>query len=159
MVSSAGKCPEKPTFRQKRVARHRRNYAPVAIRRRAGSVRIEPSCGSIPHLMDAMDAMDAANRTRLLASREFGRLITRRWRVSLVLTACLFILYYGYILLIALNKTLVSKPLIGSVPVGIPLGAAVIVGAWLLTAAYVVWANRHYDPEVRRLRESGTRVE
>ena len=31
---------------------------------------------------------------------------------------------------------------------GIPLGAAVIVGAWVLTAVYIVWANRHYDPEV-----------
>jgi uncharacterized membrane protein (DUF485 family) len=28
----------------------------------------------------------------------------------------------------------------------------VIVGAWILTAAYVVWANRHYDPAVARLR-------
>ena len=63
------------------------------------------------------------------------------------------------ILLIALNKTLVSRPMIGSVPVGIPLGAAVIVGSWLLTAAYVAWANRHYDPEVHRLRNSGPRVE
>ena len=35
---------------------------------------------------------------------------------------------------------------------GIPLGAGVIGGAWLLTAAYVVWANREYDPEVERLR-------
>jgi uncharacterized membrane protein (DUF485 family) len=99
--------------------------------------------------------MDASNRTRLLASRDFGRLIARRWRVSLLLTACLFVLYYGYILLIALNKSLVSTPMSGSVPIGIPLGAAVIVGAWLLTAAYVAWANRHYDPEAQRLRQSG----
>ena len=26
-----------------------------------------------------------------------------------------------------------------------------IVGAWVLTAVYVIWANRHYDPEVERL--------
>ena len=35
---------------------------------------------------------------------------------------------------------------------GIPLGAAVIVGAWILTAVYIVWANRYYDPEAQRLR-------
>ena len=46
----------------------------------------------------------------------------------------------------------------GTVPLGIPLGAGVIAGAWLLTAAYVVWANREYDPEVERLR-SGRGVE
>jgi uncharacterized membrane protein (DUF485 family) len=103
--------------------------------------------------------MDASNRARVLASPEFSRLIARRWRVSLVLTVCLFLLYYGYILLIALNRTLVSTPMRGSVPIGIPLGAAVIVGSWVLTAAYVVWANKHYDPEARRLRQSGAGVE
>jgi uncharacterized membrane protein (DUF485 family) len=102
--------------------------------------------------------MNTQDRQRLLASPEFRRLIAGRWRVSLVLTACLFVLYYGYILLIALNKTLVSERMSGAVPIGIPLGAAVIVGSWLLTAAYVVWANRHYDPEVQRLRQSA-RVE
>jgi uncharacterized membrane protein (DUF485 family) len=28
----------------------------------------------------------------------------------------------------------------------------VIVFAWLLTAIYVAWANRSYDPEVERLK-------
>ena len=31
--------------------------------------------------------------------------------------------------------------------------AVVIVGAWALTAIYVVWANRMYDPEAARLRD------
>jgi len=34
----------------------------------------------------------------------------------------------------------------------VPLGVAVILGSWLLTAVYIVWANRQYDPEVARLR-------
>ena len=42
----------------------------------------------------------------------------------------------------------------GATPIGIPLGAAVIVGSWVLTAIYIVWANRHYDPEAQRLRET-----
>jgi uncharacterized membrane protein (DUF485 family) len=99
--------------------------------------------------------MNSEQRQRLLASPDFRHLIAGRWRVSLVLTTCLFVLYYGYILLIAMNKSLVSARMGGSVPIGIPLGAAVIGGSWLLTALYVVWANRRYDPEVRRLRESG----
>ena len=36
---------------------------------------------------------------------------------------------------------------------GIALGAAVIVVAWLSTFVYVRWANRHYDPVLRALRE------
>ena len=33
----------------------------------------------------------------------------------------------------------------------LPLGAAVILGSWVLTAIYIVWANRHYDREAARL--------
>ena len=89
----------------------------------------------------------------VLDSTEFRGLVWRRWRVSLVLTLLLFLLYYGYILLIAANRQLVSRAVQGSTTIGIVLAAGVIVGAWVLTAAYVVWANRHYDPAVTRLRE------
>jgi uncharacterized membrane protein (DUF485 family) len=89
---------------------------------------------------------------QLLDSPEFRRLVFRRWRISLVLTACLFVLYYGYILLIATNGAFLSRRIGESMTIGIPIGAAVIGGAWVLTAVYVVWANRHYDGEVARLR-------
>ena len=88
----------------------------------------------------------------LLDSPDFRRLIIRRWRLSLALTACLFVLYYGYILLIAVNKPFLSRRIGDVTTLGIAVGAAVIVGAWALTAVYVVWANRVYDPEVTRLR-------
>jgi uncharacterized membrane protein (DUF485 family) len=88
----------------------------------------------------------------LLDSPEFRRLVSSRWRISLVLTALLFILYYGYILLIAGARGFVSRRIGDATTLGIPLGAGVIVGAWLLTAVYVFWANRHFDAEAARLR-------
>jgi uncharacterized membrane protein (DUF485 family) len=93
----------------------------------------------------------------LLESPEFKRLIADRWRISLILTGLLFVVYYGYILLIAVNRGFVSRRIGTSTTLGIPLGAAVIVGAWILTAAYVVWANRRYDGEVARLRDEHLR--
>jgi uncharacterized membrane protein (DUF485 family) len=89
---------------------------------------------------------------QVLESVEFRRLVAGRWRVSLALTTLLFILYYGYIILIATNRQLVSRPVSGSTTTGILLATAVIAGAWALTAAYVVWANRQYDPAVAKLR-------
>jgi len=88
----------------------------------------------------------------VLDSVEFRRLVAGRWRISLALTALLFILYYGYILLIATNRQLVSRPVSGTTTSGILIAAGVIVGAWVLTATYVVWANRQYDPAVAELR-------
>jgi uncharacterized membrane protein (DUF485 family) len=88
----------------------------------------------------------------LLDSKEFHHLLARRWLVSLSLTGALFVLYYGYIILIAVNRPFVSQRISGATTLGIPLGAAVIVGAWVLTAIYVFWANTRYDGEVDRLR-------
>jgi len=88
----------------------------------------------------------------VLDSVEFHRLVAGRWRVSLALTALLFVLYYGYIILIATNRQLVSRTVSGSTTTGILLAAGVIAGAWVLTATYVVWANRQYDPAVAELK-------
>jgi uncharacterized membrane protein (DUF485 family) len=96
-----------------------------------------------PMHQSARDVLDAP---------EFHRLVSRRWRVSLVLTATLFVIYYGFILLIATQKDFLARRIGDTVTIGIPIGAAVIVGAWVLTAAYVAWANRYYDREVARLR-------
>jgi uncharacterized membrane protein (DUF485 family) len=71
--------------------------------------------------------------------------------VSLALTASLFVLYYGFILLVGLNKPFLATRVGAVTTLGIPIGMGVIVGAWLLTAVYVVWANRRYDAEVRAL--------
>jgi uncharacterized membrane protein (DUF485 family) len=89
---------------------------------------------------------------RVLESAEFRRLVARRWRVSLALSALLFVLYYGYIILIATNRQLVSRPISGATTTGIFIATGVIAGAWVLTATYVVWANRQYDPAVAQLR-------
>jgi uncharacterized membrane protein (DUF485 family) len=95
-----------------------------------------------------------ASHRALLDSPEFHGLVARRWRMSLLLSALLFILYYGYIVLIAADRALLSRRLStdGATTVAIPVGAAVILGAWVLTAVYVIWANRHYDVEAARLR-------
>lgn len=89
----------------------------------------------------------------LLDSDDFRSLVIRRWRLSLLLTLALFVLYYGYILLVAIDRDLLAVRVGDAATLGIVLGAAVIVLSWVLTAAYVIWANRRYDPEVRRLRE------
>jgi len=89
----------------------------------------------------------------MLDSAEFRGVVRRRWRVSLALTVVLFAVYYGYILLIATDKPLVASRVGEVTTLGIPLGIGVIVLSWALTAGYVLWANRSYDPDVARLRE------
>lgn len=88
----------------------------------------------------------------LIASQEFKHLVSRRWTISVILTFLLFVIYYGFILLIAWGKPFLSQKIGDAVTLGVPLGILVIVGAWVLTAAYVGWANSSYDSEVARLK-------
>jgi uncharacterized membrane protein (DUF485 family) len=88
----------------------------------------------------------------VIESQDFKRLVARRWKVSIALLVALFASYYGFILLVATNRELVSRKVGEVTTLAIPLGIAAIVLAWALTALYVVWANRSYDPEVERLK-------
>jgi uncharacterized membrane protein (DUF485 family) len=88
----------------------------------------------------------------VVESKEFKHLVKRRWKLSMVLLALLFISYYGYILLVATQKEIVTQKIGEVTTLAIPLGIAAIVFAWVLTAFYVAWANKSYDPEVERLK-------
>lgn len=95
------------------------------------------------------------NVSDLLESSEFKSLVVKRGTVSIVLLLLLFVCYYGFVLLIGFDKSFLAQKLSetgAATTLGIPLGVAVILAAWLLTVIYVVWANTIYDPEVRRLR-------
>jgi uncharacterized membrane protein (DUF485 family) len=45
----------------------------------------------------------------VLDSPEMRRLGARRWAISLLLTAALFVAYYGFVLLVALDKDLLAR--------------------------------------------------
>jgi uncharacterized membrane protein (DUF485 family) len=75
-----------------------------------------------------------------------------RWRVAVVLTALMMLLYFGFILLIAYNKPFLARLVVPGLSVGILSGALVIVAAWVLIWIYVRWANLHYDVAVDAIR-------
>jgi uncharacterized membrane protein (DUF485 family) len=89
----------------------------------------------------------------MLESPEFKQLVRGKWTISLILTFLLFVVYYGYILLVATNKPFLSQKIGQYTTLGIPIGVGVIVAAWVLTAIYVIWANRVHDKQVSRLLE------
>jgi uncharacterized membrane protein (DUF485 family) len=92
--------------------------------------------------------MDQATKDRHLA------VIARRWRIGTVLTALMMAVYFGFILLVAFDKPDAGELIADNrISVGMVLGAVVIIIAPILTAIYVRWANRHYDPAVRAMRD------
>lgn len=88
----------------------------------------------------------------VVESADFKALVAKRWKVSTALLVLLFVSYYGFVILVATAKDFVSQKVGEVTTLAIPLGLASIVIAWALTAIYVAWANKSYDPEVERLK-------
>lgn len=78
-------------------------------------------------------------------SQEFKNLVTRRWTVAIILTALVFLTYYGFVLVVGLSKATLAQKIGAVTTLGIPIAVAVIVISFVLTAIYVVWANSTYD--------------
>ena len=77
-----------------------------------------------------------------------------RGRIAIALTAAMMVLYFGFILLVAFAKPLLTTLIVPGLSLGILLGALVIVAAWVLIWIYVRWANRHYDVAVDAYRRA-----
>jgi uncharacterized membrane protein (DUF485 family) len=92
---------------------------------------------------------DNAALERLAENPRYQRLVRRRGRLGLGLTAIMLVAYLGYILLVAFDPAFLAQSLAGgATSVGIPIGLGVIVLAIGLTGFYVYRANREFDAEV-----------
>ncbi|HUI66223.1 MAG TPA: DUF485 domain-containing protein [Bacteroidota bacterium] len=80
------------------------------------------------------------------------KITEERWRIAVWLSAAMFVIYAGFILLIAFNKPLLGTLLAPGLSLGILLGVVVILLAWVLTMIYVRWANKVYDEKIAQLR-------
>jgi uncharacterized membrane protein (DUF485 family) len=93
------------------------------------------------------------NAHEIVNSDRFKTLVRKRWTFSFIMLFVLFIIYFGYLLLISLDKELMIKLVLPNVTLGVALSIGVIIGAWLLTIIYVLWANNSYDKEVEELKK------
>jgi uncharacterized membrane protein (DUF485 family) len=82
------------------------------------------------------------------------RVAAARWRLALLLTATMTVIYVGFILLIAFDKPLLGTILVPGLSLGILLGVLLILTAWALIMVYVRWTNTHYDSRVAAERRS-----
>ncbi len=84
----------------------------------------------------------------------YQELVRRRKSLSLLLSVLMLIVYFGFILLVAYAKGFLGMKLgAGVTTVGIPIGLAVIIAAFILTGVYVFKANAEFDQLTREIVE------
>ena len=91
--------------------------------------------------------MSADIYAKIRANPKYQQLVSKRSSYGWVLTILMMIVYYGFIAVIAFDKSLLAQPLsaTGVTTVGIPIGAGVIVFTILITGLYVRRANTEFD--------------
>ena len=83
---------------------------------------------------------------RIASHPKYQELKAKRSSFGWWLTLAMMVVYYGFILLVAFAKPLVSQRLgDGVMTLGIPLGFGVIVFTVAITAYYVKRANSEFD--------------
>lgn len=95
----------------------------------------------------------------IIDSPEFRDLVAKKGFISAVLTVIMLGTYFGFILVLAFDKSILSALISDGLSVGIPVGLFVILLAWGLTGVYVFWANDKYDSAVNQIRQGLKRSE
>ncbi|MEO0974566.1 MAG: DUF485 domain-containing protein [Pseudomonadota bacterium] len=87
----------------------------------------------------------------------FLELVRKRRALSVRLTLTMLAIYFGFVLVVAFAPGLFATRLGGSViTLGIPVGLAVIISAFVLTGLYVSQANAEFDRLTRELRDASS---
>lgn len=93
---------------------------------------------------------------QILNDPAFGELVAARSSFAWTLSIIMLVVYLAFILLVAFAHGLMATKVGGGpISLGIVLGMAVIVFAFLLTGVYVARANSRFDALTARVR--GTR--
>jgi uncharacterized membrane protein (DUF485 family) len=90
--------------------------------------------------------MDDNLTARVAADPRYQALKSKRSRFGWLLTVAMLIVYYGFILLVAFDKSLLATRMgQGVTTIGMPVGLGVIVFTIIITGIYVQRANKEYD--------------
>ena len=89
---------------------------------------------------------------KLQANPNYQKLVAERSRFGWTLTLLMILVYYGFILLTAFGKGLLSTPIGSGVTTwAIPIGLFVIVFTVIITGIYVYRANHQFDELTARI--------
>ncbi|KNY19187.1 DUF485 domain-containing protein [Methylobacterium sp. ARG-1] len=82
---------------------------------------------------------------RITQSPQFRQLVGERTRFGWILTGLMLVVYFGFIGLIAFDKSLLAVKVGGTASLGLFMGLFVILFAFALTGIYVTRANTRFD--------------
>ncbi|WP_455756603.1 DUF485 domain-containing protein [Sulfurimonas sp.] len=87
---------------------------------------------------------------------DYQELVSKRSSFAIKLSIAMLVVYFTFILTIAFNPSALGTPLSSDsvTTVGIPIGIAVIIFAFVLTGIYTKRANSEFDDLSNKIKQS-----
>lgn len=91
---------------------------------------------------------------RIKNNPDYQKLVSERSRFAWILTIIMLVVYYAFIMVIAFDPSLLGARIgSGVITVGIPIGIAIIIIAFILAGVYVKRANGEFDKLTQQVRD------
>lgn len=90
---------------------------------------------------------------KVQATPEFAELRRKLRRFVFPMSAAFLVWYLLYVLLASYAPAFMSIKVFGNINVGLIIGLLQFVSTFVITTAYVRYANRHLDPAAEKIRE------
>ena len=93
---------------------------------------------------------------KIKANPDYQELVSKRSSFSIKLSVAMLVVYFTFILTIAFNPSALGTPISSDsvTTIGIPIGIAVIIFAFVLTGIYTSRANGEFDDLANKVKNS-----
>ena len=93
---------------------------------------------------------------KIKANPDYQKLVKTRTGFAIKLTISMLVVYFTFILTIAFNPSALAVPLSADTvtTIGIPIGMAIIVFAFVLTGIYTKRANTEFDDLSNKIKQA-----
>ncbi len=93
---------------------------------------------------------------KIKANPDYQELISKRSSFAIKLSIAMLVVYFSFILTIAFNPSALGTPMFDDsvTTVGIPVGIAIIIFAFVLTGIYTSRANGEFDDLTNKIKQA-----
>jgi len=93
---------------------------------------------------------------KIKSNPDYQELVSKRNGFAIKLSIAMLVVYFTFILTIAFNPSALGTPISSDsvTTIGIPIGIAVIIFAFILTGVYTKRANGEFDDLNNKIKES-----
>ena len=93
---------------------------------------------------------------KIKANPDYQELVSKRSSLAIKLSIAMLVVYFTFILTIAFNPSALGTPLSADsvTTIGIPIGIAIIIFAFVLTGIYTKRANGEFDDLANKIKQA-----